>query len=191
MYTQTEFVEDLRGIFARTQDARERAQSIADLMRSMFETGWPETSPAFGDDPGSYLIYSDEEFGHPSPGFQVLAYRSEPRPENTRPSPHDHGACFVVYGVARGSNVQTRYRWVYSDDTTQAPTLEAFQTHLQRPGQASYFLPGEIHSTQGSLHEQTVYVRITSMDLTEVERHRYDPERNVAQTFRSAMAPGR
>ena len=187
-YTEQRFIEDIREAFATSNDARVQAQTIADRMRELFATGWPENSERFGKDPGTYTIHADPDRGHPDPGFMVLAYRGGPKKAGV-PSPHDHGACFVVYGVATGSNVQTRYRWSYPEDATQPPVLEKTQELLQKPGDASYFLPGEIHSTQGSTQEETVYVRVTSQDLDGIWRHRYHLGDNKSTVFRSATQP--
>ena len=184
-YTEERFIEDIREAFASTTDARVQAQTIADRMRDLFATGWPENSERFGKEVGTYTIHADADHGHPAPGFMVLAYRQGPQKAGV-PSPHDHGACFVVYGVAAGSNVQARYRWSYPEDSTQPPVLEKVQEVLQKPGDASYFLPGEIHSTQGSTEEETVYVRVTSQDLDGIWRHRYHLGDNKSSVFRSA-----
>ena len=187
-YTEEQFIADIRDAFASTGDARGQAQRIADLMRRMFATGWPENSDKMGDGDGTFPIHADTDLGHPDPGFMVFAYRQGPRPE-APPSPHDHGACFVVYGVAKGSNVQTRFAWQYDEDSTLPPTLRETQRIVQRPGDAAYFLPGEIHATQGSTDEATVYVRVTSTDLDKAWRHRYHLEHNTSQAFQSSSAP--
>ena len=187
-YTEQRFIEDVREAFASSKDARLQAQTIADRMRELFATGWPQSSEKLGKEAGTYTIHADAERGHPDPGFMVLAYRSAPR-KAVAPSPHDHGACFVVYGVAAGSNLQIRYRWSYPEDSTQPPVLEKAQEVLQKPGDAAYFLPGEIHSTQGSTEEETVYVRVTSQDLDNVWRHRYHLGDNKSTVFRSATQP--
>ena len=187
-YTEEQLIEDVRQAFAGSQDARAQAQAIADHLRRAFTAGWPQNSPHMGPDNGTFLIHRDAEYGHPDPGFMIFAYRQGPKPESP-PSPHDHGTCFVVYGVATGANTQTRFAWRYGTDTTQPPQLEAAQGILQRPGDAAYFLPGEIHATQGSRDEETVYVRITSQDLDEVWRHRYNLAHHTSQVFRSATAP--
>ena len=189
-YTEEQFIEEVRQAFASTGDATGQAQAIADHMRRMFATGWPENSAMMGEGDGTFLIHADKEMGHPNPGFMIMAYRRGPQPESP-PSPHDHGPCYVVYGVASGANTQTRYAWRYDEDTTLAPTLEATQQLLQKPGDAAYFLPGEIHATQGSTEEETVFVRITSQDLDDVWRHRYNPAHNTSQAFRSSTGPAR
>jgi hypothetical protein len=176
--------------FTNSEDARGQAQAIADAMREAFKRGWPENSPKMGKDHGTYLMHKNEKLGHPGGGYHIYAYRNPPSPESPQ-SPHDHGACFVVYGVAKGGNTQTRWAWKYSDDATQPPALVQTQTIEQGPGEASYFLPGEIHSTQGSRTEDTVYVRITSQDLEQVWRHRYVPQHNTSRAFKASASPQR
>jgi hypothetical protein len=187
-YTEEQFIQDVRQAFTSSDDARGQAQAIADHLRRMFQTSWPDNSPKMGEGNGMFPIHIDTEAGHPNPGFRILAYRNGPQPESPQ-APHDHGPCFVVYGVARGSNVQTRFAWRYDTDSAVPPVLEATQELLQGPGDATYFLPGEIHSTQGSRTEETVYVRITSQNLDEVWRHRYNPEHNTSHAFQSSTSP--
>ncbi|MEE8517739.1 MAG: hypothetical protein V3S98_01275 [Dehalococcoidia bacterium] len=188
-YTEQQFIEDVRKAFASTDDARTQAQTIADHMREMFKTGWPANSEKFGAETGTYLVHSDTEVGHPHGGFQILTYRRAPQRGAAPAQPHDHGPCFVVYGVASGSNIQTRYAWKYSEDTTVSPTLEPTQTVVQAPGDAAYFLPGEIHSTDGSQDEETVFVRITSQDLDQVLRHRYNLSASTGKAFITGTTP--
>ena len=95
----------------------------------------------------------------------------------------------MVYGVASGSNLQTRYHWAFGSDPTQLPVLEKGQDTLQRPGDVDYFLPGEIHSTQGSTEEETIYVRVTSEDLNKTWRHRYQVGGSKAWAFKAASTP--
>ncbi|MDA1035549.1 MAG: hypothetical protein O3B65_01555 [Chloroflexi bacterium] len=188
--TEEQLIAGVQAAFAAGDDSRGQAQAIADHLRQAFVAGWPENSAKIGDGDGSFLIHADDKLGHPNAGFKIFAYRQPPQPESPQ-APHDHGPCFVVYGVAEGSNVQTRYAWRYDADTTKAPTLEKTQELLQKPGEASYFLPGEIHSTQGSRTEQTVYVRITSQDLDDVWRHRYHLEHSTSRAFISGTSPGK
>ena len=188
-YTEEQFIEDVRQVFATSQDARDQAQGIADHMRRIIATGWPESSDKFGPKPGTYPIYTSDDLGHPNAGFRIFTYRSAPRRAEQVQSPHDHGACFVVYGVARGANQQTVYAWTYGDDRTQQPTLEPQRSFLQRPGDVDYFLPGTIHSTEGSCTEETVYVRITSEDLEKVWRHRYNLATSTSRAFLSGAGP--
>ena len=160
-------IANVEAAFATGDDSRSEAQTIADAIRGAFTEGWPETSENMGSADGTYLIHANDELGHSHGSFHIYAYR-QPRQPESPPSPHDHGPCFVVYGVARGGNVHTRWAWQYADDTRQAPELAPTQTVEQGPREAAYFLPGEIHSTQGSPTSETVCVRITSQSLEEV-----------------------
>lgn len=184
-YTEQAFIADLQGAFEEHRAPMHQAHAVAAHLRRAFESGWPENSPKFGDGDGTYEVHRDAERGHPGPGFVVLAYRQPPQ-QIKRPAPHDHGVCWVVYGVKRGANMQTRYAYRYGGDRSQLPSFEKIQEIPQGPGDVDYFLPGEIHSVQGSTDEETVYVRITSMDLGGVQRHRYDVESGRSATFASA-----
>ena len=180
--TEEQVIEEIRSVFQNSLDPREQAHLIAQIVEKGFDAGWPLNSDKFGGENGTYEIYKDEELGHPDAGFMILAYR-QPAAKKTVPSPHDHGACFVVYGVQQGSNTQTRYAYRYSDDRSEMPSLQTTQTIEQLPGHAHYFLPGEIHSTQGSSETETIYVRIASMDLTNIIRHRYDVKSGRSRSF--------
>ena len=82
--------------------------------------------------------------------------------------------------------MQTRYSYKHTDDRTQMPSFEKVQEVLQTAGCVDYFLPGEIHSVQGSTTEETIYARITSMDLDNVQRRRYDVASGRSAVFSSA-----
>ena len=188
VYTEQGFIADIQEVFASSKDPVFQAHTIAERMRRLLATGWPQSSGKLGKDNGMVVLHADAEHGHPGPGFMVLAYRQGPSPVKT-PSPHDHGTCFVVYGVASGSNTQTRYHWSHEGDSTELPVLEQGQEIIQMPGDADYFLPGEIHSTQGSTDEETIYVRVTSEDLDKVWRHRYRVGGSKAWAFQAASTP--
>ncbi len=185
IYTEQQFIADIREAFAKSRDSVEQAHVVAGLMRRAFESGWPENSAKFGDGEGTFEIYRDTEYGHPNPGFVVLAYRQAPQ-EVKRPAPHDHGVCWVAYGVKSGSNRQSRYGYSHSADDGEKPAFELKDEFVQRGGDVHYILPGEIHSVQGSTSETTIYARITSMDLDVVQRHRYDVESGRSAVFSSA-----
>lgn len=188
VYTEQQFISDLREVFATHRDSVQQAHHVAALLRRAFENGWPENSEKFGDGNGTFEIYRDTEYGHPNPGFVVLAYRQGPQ-EIKRPAPHDHGYCWVAYGVKSGGNTQSRYAYVHTGDDVEMPSFHLVQTMEQGPGDVHYILPGEIHSVQGSPTDETIYCRITSMDLDTVQRHRYDVESGRSAIFSAAMTP--
>ncbi len=184
-YTEQQFIADIREAFADHRDSVQQAHTVAGLMRRAFESGWPENSEKFGEGEGSFEIYRDAEHGHPNPGFVILAYRQPPQ-QVKRPAPHDHGVCWVAYGVKSGGNTQTRYAYKHTGDDAELPAFELVQTMEQGPGDVHYILPGEIHNVQGSTTDETIYARITSMDLDNVQRHRYDVESGRSAVFSSA-----
>ena len=187
-YTEQQFITDIREAFADHRDSVQQAHTVAALMRRAFENGWPENSEKFGDADGTYEIYRDPELGHPNPGFVILAYRQPPQ-QVKRPAPHDHGFCWVAYGVKSGGNTQTRYAYVHTSDDAELPSFELVQTMEQGAGDVHYILPGEIHNVQGSTTDETIYCRITSMDLDTVQRHRYDVESGRSAVFSASMTP--
>ena len=187
-YTEQQFITDIREAFADHRDSVQQAHTVAALMRRAFENGWPENSEKFGDADGTYEIYRDTEYGHPNPGFIIFAYRQGPQ-ETKRPAPHDHGYCWVAYGVKSGGNTQTRYAYVHTSDDAELPSFELVQTMDQGAGDVHYILPGEIHNVQGSTTDETIYCRITSMDLDTVQRHRYDVESGRSAVFSASMTP--
>ena len=184
-YTEQQFIADLREAFATHRDSVQQAHTVASLMRRAFENGWPENSEKFGDGDGTFEIYRDAEYGHPNAGFVVLAYRQPPQ-ELKRPAPHDHGVCWVAYGVKSGGNTQTRYAYRHAGGDEELPTFAVVEVMEQGAGDVHYILPGEIHSVQGSTTDETIYCRITSMDLEKVQRHRYDVESGRSAIFSSA-----
>ena len=188
VYTEQQFIADIREAFATHRDSVQQAHTIATLMRRAFENGWPENSEKFGDGNGTFEIYRDTEYGHPGKGFVVLAYRQGPQ-ELKRPAPHDHGVCWVAYGVKSGGNTQTRYAYRHMSDDSELPTFEVVEVMEQGAGDVHYILPGEIHSVQGSTTDDTIYCRLTSMDLDNVQRHRYDVESGRSAIFSSATTP--
>ena len=188
VYTEQQFIADLRDVFATHRDSVQQAHNVAALMRRAFESGWPENSEKFGDGNGTFEIYRDTEYGHPGPGFVVLTYRQGPQ-EIKRPAPHDHGVCWVAYGVKSGGNTQTRYAYRHVSDDSEMPAFQVVEVMEQGAGDVHYILPGEIHSVQGSPTEETIYCRITSMDLDKVQRHRYDVESGRSAIFSSATTP--
>ena len=187
-YTEQQFVADIREAFASSKNPVEQAHSVAGHMRQILATGWPRSSDKLGEANGMYVVHADADHGHPGSGFMLLAYRQGPQRLKT-PSPHDHGTCWVVYGVASGSNEQTRYHWNFGEDPDRLPTLETGKANVQRPGDVDYFLPGEIHSTQGSTEEETIYVRVTSENLDKTWRHRYQVGGSRGWAFQSASTP--
>ena len=183
VYTLEEFVRDLQQGFASHEDLVGRATAVAEVLQHLLKTGgWvQELLDKGGYDalPGS--AYTDATYGHPTSGFHITCGAQRPGQYN---SPHDHGAGWVVYGTYQGAIEQTRWGWDYANGLL-APRLVARESFVQEPGQAAYFLPGEIHDTR-NVADRSVVVRVESQKVATLWRHRYDREKNTARAFLGA-----
>lgn len=180
VYTLQDFVTDLRQAFATHDDLVGRANAVADVLQHLLKVGgWVQElldKGGYEALPGS--TYVDDQYGHPAPGFHITC--GAQRSGQTQ-SPHDHGAGWVVYGTYQGAIRQTRWGWDYSDGLFK-PRLTTRTQFVQQPGDAAYFLPGEIHDTF-SVAERSVVVRVESQKVSTMWRHRYDREANTARAF--------
>lgn len=85
-------------------------------------------------------------------------------------SPHDHGPCWVLYGVYHGVTEIITYRRIDDGKVSGRVTLEKKELHRLTPGVVVLYLPGEIHSTFTA--EPSVVLRFLSYDLNKVRRYR-------------------
>ncbi len=92
-------------------------------------------------------------------------------------SAHDHGPCWVLYGVYHGVTEITTYRRTDNGKVSGRAALEKKELHRLSPGVVIPYLPGEIHSTFAV--EPSVVFRFLSYDLNKVKRNRYDLERGT------------
>ena len=86
-------------------------------------------------------------------------------------SPHDHGPCWVLYGVYHGVTEITTYRRTDNGKVSGRAALEKKELQRLSPGVVIPYLPGEIHSTFAV--EPSVVFRFLSYDLNKVKRYRY------------------
>jgi len=182
VYTLEEFVADLQKSFAANDDLVGRANAVSEVLQRLLRTGgWVQEmidKGGYDSLPGG--VYTDEKYGHPGPGFHITAGTQKPGQHNT---PHDHGAGWVVYGTYEGAIEQTRWGWDYSDGVLK-PKITPRTSFVQNPGEAAYFLPGEIHDTR-NVADRSVVVRVESQKVATLWRHRYFPDRNTAKPFMS------
>jgi hypothetical protein len=87
--------------------------------------------------------------------------------------PHDHGRAWVVYGVQSGALEIGTYVRV---EDSRGQKLVRRETVVLRPGEASAYLPGDIHDTR-CLTENALVFRFTERDL----RHEDQVERRVTR----------
>lgn len=109
-------------------------------------------------------LYRDKDHG-----FILMGHVHDKSHSN--PS-HDHGPCWVLYGVYHGVTEITTYRRTDDAKVPGRATLEKKELHRLTPGVVIPYLPGEIHSTLAV--EPSVVFRFLSCDLSKVKRHRYD-----------------
>jgi hypothetical protein len=108
-------------------------------------------------------LYRDKEHG-----FIQMGHVHEKGHSN---APHDHGPCWVLYGVYHGVTEITTCRRTDDGKAPGRATLQKKELHRLTPGVVFAYLPGEIHSTFAS--EPTVVLRFLSYDLNKVKRCRY------------------
>ena len=92
-------------------------------------------------------------------------------------SPHNHGPCWVLYGVYHGGIEVTTYKRIDDGKAPGRATLEKKELHRLTPGVVFASLPGEIHSTFAAEH--SVIFRFLSCALNKVKRYRYDVDKGT------------
>jgi len=181
VYTLDEFVKDLQSAFASHEDLIGRANAVAEVLEHLLRVGgWvQELLDQGGYDALPGGAYTDPTYGHPAPGFHITCSAQTPGQAN---SPHDHGSGWVAYGTYTGAIEQTRWAWDYGDGLLR-PRLVKKESFVQNPGQAAYFLPGEIHDTRNVAEDRSVVVRVESQKVSTLWRHRYSKNEQTAKAF--------
>lgn len=108
-------------------------------------------------------LYTDSKHGF----IQMIHYHEGFR-SNT---PHDHGPYWVVYGVYEGEVEIPVYEHDPVSDTLKVARLDSLKA-----GDATAYLPGEIHSTHVRTADAAIVLRFLSTDLSQVPRQRFKPE---------------
>lgn len=108
-------------------------------------------------------LYRDKEHG-----FILMGHVHDKGHSNL---PHDHGPCWVLYGVYHGVIEITTYQRTDNGGAPGRAMLEKKELHRLTPGVVIPYLPGEIHSTFTA--EPSVVFRFLSCDLDRVKRCRY------------------
>jgi len=93
--------------------------------------------------------------------------------------PHDHGPCWVLYGVYHGAAEIATYRRVDHGNVPGRAELKKKEIHRLTAGVGIPCLSGEIHSARTLEH--SVVFCFLSHDLNKVRKHHYDLEKGIVQ----------
>jgi uncharacterized protein (DUF2249 family) len=107
-------------------------------------------------------------------GFILMGHVHE---KGHRNPPHDHGPCWVLYGVYHGVVEITTYRRTDDGKVPGRAMLQKEELRRLTAGVVIPYLPGETHSTFAVEH--SVVFRLLSGDLNKVKRYRYDLEKGT------------
>ncbi|MBI3090588.1 MAG: hypothetical protein HYY96_07965 [Candidatus Tectomicrobia bacterium] len=161
------FARDARHALAR-QRQEDAARRIKEHLESFLRhPSLVETYVKGEHIPTGNVIYKDPDFG-----FMVLVHFF---PKPMKSPPHDHGPCWVCYGVYRQSTDMGVYRRRDDGSRPEYCDLEESEHFTLLEGQARAFLPYDIHHIQQ--HQPgAVVVRVTGRDLELVERRTFQPD---------------
>ncbi|MGH7845336.1 MAG: hypothetical protein ACREQW_09215 [Candidatus Binatia bacterium] len=117
---------------------------------------------------------AEEVYRDPARGFIQMGHNQRQDHYN---APHDHGPCWVLYGVYQGKIEISTYRRLDDGRVPGRAKIEKKELHTLTPGVVYPYLPGDIHSTFAP--ERSVVFRFLSHDLNKVERYRYNLEKGT------------
>ena len=127
---------------------------------------------------GEKTIYRDPELG-----FHVMIHHQRPGRQG---APHDHGASWAIYGVARGHTDMTEWRRLDDGSKAGHARIEPLPSYRLGVGQTAAYGPHVIHNTH---HPEGAWVvRVTGCDLDSIPRNRFVPEKNEVKVMGRAGA---
>jgi predicted metal-dependent enzyme (double-stranded beta helix superfamily) len=172
------FCADARQILADDQGDSGRRR-IAERLRALLADG------AFVAGEFDARVESGEKTIHrdAEAGFHLMIHHQRPGRQG---APHDHGASWAIYGVARGHTVMTEWRRLDDGATPGHARIEPSSTYRLGVGDTAAYGPHVIHNTH---HPEGAWVvRVTGCDLDSIPRKRFLPERNEVKTIGRAGA---
>ena len=182
-YTVEAFVEDVRAIFASTEDPHAQAQGAANHLKALLAVpGWLEEKLNIPEEGGygRFELHLDEEYGLPGPGFWLMCSIQTDGQESPV---HDHGVAWVIYGVYEGAIEQSKWRWFYKGEGEESTQIKQFGKFIQNDRTVAFFLPGEIHKTLNVAGGRSIVVRLESQKLDRITRYQYDPIDNSVKVM--------
>jgi predicted metal-dependent enzyme (double-stranded beta helix superfamily) len=180
-YTLAEFCADARRILRAEAGDAARAQVAARLASLLVDRRFVSEHFDPQIEAGQRTLHRDAEAG-----FHVLAHHQRPGRQG---APHDHGASWAIYGVARGYTVMTEWRRLDDGKRAGHARIEPAGSYRLDVGDTAAYGPHVIHNTH---HPEGAWVvRVTGGDLEAIPRNRFVPERNeVKVTTRAGAEAG-
>jgi predicted metal-dependent enzyme (double-stranded beta helix superfamily) len=175
----SQFIADVRRLFAEVSDDGERWRRIAALLPDLLanpglreqSTSWPDCQQGSADQRAENLLFYED----PDHGFVINGLIKAPQ---KRTQIHDHAHLWTAYGVLDGSEMIERYERL--DDGSKAGYAELRQTedYLVRAGAVDLVPPWNIHAERSG-DERTVAVIVRSGRPGEFLQNRFDPEKRT------------
>jgi hypothetical protein len=169
------FVEAMRAAWAAGQDASlpARARPLLEQLLRESPPDEPWVAGLLRDRPSGRELYRDPDHGFIQMGHFHGAERVQLDAKQGL-TPHDHGPCWVLYGVYSGEIEITKYRRADEGSAPGQARLEVAEVVRVTPGTVQPYVAGEIHATRAISTDGSVVMRFLSGDLDTVERYRYD-----------------
>jgi predicted metal-dependent enzyme (double-stranded beta helix superfamily) len=168
--TLARYIEQMRAAWAAGRDDSlpARGQRLLEALLREAPPDEPWVQGLLRDKPPGRELYRDPEYGFVQMGHVM---RPGPGPGTT---PHDHGPCWVLYGVYRGAIDITTFRCTDDGAVPGKASLEEIETVRLTPGMVRPYLRGDIHLQRPIDPAGSLVLRFLSYDLEQVERYRYD-----------------
>ncbi len=181
-YPLDHFISDLEFVVAAAQSEDELLEGVASLAERFAATpDWLAPAHYQCDEAlgyGEVLLYQ-------APGGGLNVWTGAWSPGGSVP-PHDHRTWAVVAGmVGKERNVL----WQRLDDGAQPDRaeLEAGEAQVIGPGDVLAMPSDAIHSVSNEGDEVSLSLHVYGADLTDRNRHQYDPEAGTATPIGRAL----
>src|SRR5829696_6533586 len=169
------FVEDMRALWASDPTGAaagepkfvERARALLERLLREAPEDEPWIAGLLADRVSARELYRDPDYGFIQMGHFHGAV-------STGGVPHDHGPCWVLYGVYRGGIEITRYHRTDDGADPARATLEQVEVVEITAGTVQPYGPTDQHHTRQLSPGGSVVMRFLSADLDQVQRYRYD-----------------
>ncbi|MBX5490177.1 MAG: hypothetical protein IRZ14_03390 [Chloroflexi bacterium] len=163
--------EDPESARTGTPEFVARAQALLEELLRGAPPDEPWVAGLLADRVSARELYRDPDYGF----IQMGHFHGPATPEARMGGvPHDHGPCWVLYGVYRGGIEITRYRRTDDGRDPARASLEQVEVAAITPGIVRPYLAGEVHRTRQLSAEGSLVMRFLSGDLDRVARYRYD-----------------